>query len=279
MWLVKLLLLFGAVYLGLLVVMFFQQTRMLFPTDLAAAAGGPAPPGAEPLDLTTRDGAQLRGIHIAPNQPPAREALLIIGFGGNAWNANHMAAYLHEIFPEANVVAFHYRGYPPSSGQPSAAALLSDAPAIFDRAAASVGSRQVVAVGFSIGAAVAAHLATRRLVTGLILVTPFDSLAALGREHFAWAPVSMILRHHLNPDEYVHGSTTPTAVIAAERDTIVPPRRTEALRRAIPVLVFDRTIADADHNDLYERDEFRAAMTEALAHIRSARRGTADSLM
>ena len=36
-----------------------------------------------------------------------------------------MALYLHERVPECDVVAFHYRGYRPSTGQPSAEALLS----------------------------------------------------------------------------------------------------------------------------------------------------------
>ena len=69
--------------------------------------------------------------------------------------------------------------------------------------------------------------------------------------------------------EYVQDVTTPTALIAAGADTIVPPRRAEAVRRAIPALVFDRTIVDADHNDLYNRPDFHAAMVEALSRIRS----------
>ncbi len=34
----------------------------------------------------------------------------------------------------------------------------------------------IIAIGFSIGSAVAAYLARHRPVAGLILVTPFDSL-------------------------------------------------------------------------------------------------------
>ncbi len=65
----------------------------------------------------------------------------------------------------------------------------------------------------------------------------------------------------------MRGSVTPTSVIAAGRDTIVPPQRTEAVRRSIPALVLDRTIAYADHNDLYDHPDFKAAMVEALARI------------
>jgi pimeloyl-ACP methyl ester carboxylesterase len=59
-----------------------------------------------------------------------------------------------------------------------------------------------------------------------------------------------------------------TAVIAGERDTLIPPTGTEALRRKVPNLVFDRSIAGAGHNDIDERPEFRQAMREAIAVVK-----------
>jgi ribosomal protein S3 len=37
-----------------------------------------------------------------------------------------------------------------------------------------------------------------------------------------------------------------------------------------PNLVFERIIAEAGHNDLYDRPAFRQAMQEALSRIRAA---------
>jgi uncharacterized protein len=34
----------------------------------------------------------------------------LLGFGGNAWNAEATAFTLHALFPHREVVAFHYRG-------------------------------------------------------------------------------------------------------------------------------------------------------------------------
>jgi hypothetical protein len=56
----------------------------------------------------------------------------LLGFGGNAWKAGTMALTLHRLFPDRDVVAFHYRGYSPSGGKPSTQALLSDSLTIFD---------------------------------------------------------------------------------------------------------------------------------------------------
>jgi hypothetical protein len=57
------------------------------------------------------------------------------------------------------------------------------------------------------------------------------------------------------------------AIIAAERDQIIPPARTEALRKQVPNLVFDRTIRRAGHNDIYQRSDFQAAMRNALGRL------------
>jgi hypothetical protein len=69
--------------------------------------------------------------------------------------------------------------------------------------------------------------------------------------------------------DFVRGSPVPTALIVAERDTIVPARRGAALRQAVANLVFEGAI-DAGHNDLYGRPAFAAAMREALARIEAA---------
>ena len=266
----KLLLVPLAIYILIAAILFFAQTAILFPAGRVPPAD-PPPPGSEPLDLVAPSGDRLVGLHI-PAAPPAPAAgrLLLLGFSGNAWNAAASAAYLHDLFPHADVVAFHYRGYAPSGGVPDAAAMQQDALLIHDLAKARVGPARTVAVGFSVGSGVAPWLAAHRPLDGLILVTPFDSLAELSAGHYPWLPVRLLLRHRMEPAADLRGSRLPVAIIAAGRDRTVPSARTDALRRAVPDLVFDRTIAGASHNDIYDRAEFRAAIRAALARVLGA---------
>ena len=257
------------VYLLVCAALFFMQSSMIFPVDHV----GPdvrLPANTERLDLAAASGEHLHGVHI----PPVRrhgERLLILGFGGNGANASGTAARLHDLFPEADVVTFYYRGYPPSEGSPSAAALREDALAIHDLARARVRPSRTVAVGFSIGSAVAASLSARRPLDGLILVTPFDSLGVVAAGHYPWLPVRLLFRNAMEPGEDLQASPTPTAIIAGGRDRLVPSARTQALRLAAPQLVFDRTIEEAGHNDIYDHPDFAPAMREALSKMR--RRG------
>jgi pimeloyl-ACP methyl ester carboxylesterase len=216
--------------------------------------------------VDTPDGHKLAGVHIRP-RGQTQAPRLVLGFGGNAWNGQHVAEYLHELYPDDDVVAFHYRGYAPSTGSPSADALIADAPRIYDIAVEQLKPSRVIAVGFSIGSGIAAQLAARRRLDGLILVTPFDSLKAVAQSIYPWLPIGPFFQHEIDAAGALAKVDVPVAILAAERDEIVPPARTDALRTHVRNLIFDRTIGGVGHNDIYATAQFHAAMAEALHRL------------
>ena len=242
--------------------MFEFQSHLIFPTH-AVPPAGPLPPNAERLPVSAADGNLLQGIYIPPDRRD-RSRTLVLGFGGNGWNGQDVAEYLHELFPAHDVVAFHYRGYAPSTGRPSANALITDAPLVYDAAVERTRPAHVVAVGFSIGSGIAAQLFTSRKLTGLILVTPFDSLKAVAQSMYPWLPIGPFFEHEIDAAAALKGSQVPVAIIAAEFDQIVPADRTAGLRKVVPNVVFDRMIGGAGHNDIYSRSEFQEDMREAF---------------
>ena len=253
-------------FAAVILFMTWSQDDFIFPIH----AVGPPPKlaaGAERLQIRTPDGQTLHGVHIPPSQEKSGPRLLILGFGGNAWNGEDVAAFLHESFPQAHVVVFHYRGYRPSTGRPSTEALVEDAPLVLKAAIERVRPERTIVVGFSIGTGVGATLAKRRDVTGLILVTPFDSLKKVAGSLYPWLPVGLFFHHELDAAGALKGSQVPVAIIGADSDEIIPRSRTDGLRKIVPNLVLDRTISRAGHNDIYQRSEFREAMDEALAAI------------
>ncbi len=241
--------------------MFDFQTQIMFPTH-AVAPPGPLPRGAERHKIETSDSDVLHGVHIPGG--PRRNRTLILGFAGNAWNSEDAATYLHKLYPEADIVAFHYRGYRPSTGSPSVEALLQDAPLVYDYATELLAPRRTIAVGFSIGSGVAAELAQKRPLDGLILVTPFDSLKAVASGQYPFLPVGALFPHDMDAAKALRRSKVPAAIIAAADDTLIVPRRTDALRASVGNLRFDRTIRGAGHNDVYYNQQFHQAMHEAI---------------
>ena len=246
-------LLLAAIYLG--------QTRLLFPAH-AVGAAGPLPTNGQRL-LIDGAGHRLHGIHLRPLRTSTDDPL-VLAFGGNAWNAESAAAYVHDLFPDSHVVAFHYRGYPPSEGLAGARALHDDALLIHDWAKETFRHRKIITVGFSIGSGVAAHLAAQRPIDGAILVTPFDSLGAVAGHHYPWLPVRWLFRHRMDSADELSRSEVPVALLVAGNDRLIPPARADALAKAARNVVFSRTIAGASHNDIYDRGEFRVAIGAAM---------------
>jgi uncharacterized protein len=263
--LVKAVLSIVALWAALVVALALMQGAILFPRAMVGAA--PELPGTtQRLRLLRPDGVELHGVLI-PGPNPNRPVLL--GFGGNAWNAESMALFIHQNMPEYSVAAFHYRGYSPSSGRPSSAALLTDAEAIFDWLYAG-GMTEQIAIGFSIGSGIAAHLAATRPLRGAVLVTPFDSLGAVARQNLPWAPVTLFFRNEMNTLAALENNTLPLALILATRDEVIGPARAEALVTALqsgqhpPVLI---ARIDAGHNDIYAHKEFGPTLRAALGAL------------
>lgn len=247
--------------------LFVMQDDMLFPRKATRPPVEPLPDAAEDWTLAGGDGATLHGVYI-----PARAGgtPVVLGFAGNAWNAQDFAVFLHERVPRADVVAFHYRGYAPSEGAPSERALVADARVIVDRLHERWPERPLVPVGVSIGSGVAAAVVAERDVAGAVLVSPFDSIRAVAQARYPWAPVGLLLRHPFDSAARLDDATTPIAVISAGRDALVQPERTAALVRAAANVVDHHVFADADHGSLYDEPGFAAALADAVDAVLAA---------
>ena len=87
------------------------------------------------------------------------------------------------------------RGYGASEGQAVRAALFADALAVFDTLTRrpDVDASRIVLFGRSLGSAVATYVAAERPVAGVVLVSPFASMVEVGRHHYPWLPVGLLL--------------------------------------------------------------------------------------
>jgi hypothetical protein len=168
------------------------------------------------------------------------------------------------------VVAFHYRGYAPSEGDPGERALVADALSIVDRLRTRWPERPIVPVGASIGTGVAAAVLAERDVAGAVLISPFDSVRAVARERYPWVPVGRLLRHPFESAARLADVPRPVAVISAGRDDLVRPERTAALVDRLPHLVAHHVFADADHGSLYDEPGFADALARSLDAVLAA---------
>lgn len=255
----------GAALYGIFVGgLYLLQDHMIFRRDIAAKGSYPLPPGNERLELRASNGDRLVGNLV---RATGRSRGLVIGFSGNAWNADDCTTFLAHRLKDVDIAVFHYRGYAPSEGRPSEAALFEDALLIHDTLVQGLAPKRTYAFGFSLGSGVAAYLASQRPLAGQLLVTPFDSIEAVAASRYKVVPVRYLLKHPFRSTAHLDGKPVPTAVILASDDRIVPRERSERLIAALADPVMVETIPESTHGGIYDMEAIDVLLRAALDRL------------
>ncbi len=262
------LLVVAAVVIGIAAAAWWVQDRLIFfPQPVVSTSHLPA--AAVALEVAATDGTRLRGWMLAATASPAPT---LIYFGGNAEEVSWTLADAR--WPrDWTRVGFNYRGYGASEGVPGEAALVADAQTIFDEVARrpDVDPQRIVVFGRSLGTGVAVSLASVRPVAGVVLVSPYDSLAAVGRSHYPFLPVSLLLRHRFESLALAKAIRAPMLAIVAADDAIIPPERSRALFDAWGGSKRWQSIERADHNDVSMHDAFWRSIGAFVEELRASR--------
>ena len=258
------LILVAAIALGIPAVAWLAQDHLIFfPQPATSTAHLPA--HAAPFTVTADDGTRLHGWIASGSALPAPA---VIYFGGNAEEVSFTLA--DPRWPrEWSIVALNYRGYGASEGSPGERVLAADALSIYDAVAARQGidPNRIVPFGRSLGTALAAHVAAERPVAGAVLVSPFDSLTAIGNHHYPWLPVSLLLRHRFDARADAARSRVPLHAIVAGSDGIISVERSRALYDAWAGPKSWQVVPENDHNTLGATADFWNGIARFLARF------------
>jgi len=182
----------------------------------------PSERGLEYEDVSFRagDGTLLHGWFL-----PGKGRGTLLFCHGNAGNISHRLDSL-EIFHRLglSVFLFDYRGYGISEGKPSEEGVYSDVEGAWRWLTEERGIRPeaIVLFGRSLGGAAAAWAAQKYSPAGLILESTFTSLADIGKHHYFFLPVKLIVGNSFDTLGKMKNISCPVLVAASPEDEIVP---------------------------------------------------------
>ena len=220
------------VYVALLLYAYFGQAGMLYLPNLPSRELSATPQAIglryENIWLRTEDGVRLHGWYI----PAASARGTVLFFHGNAGNISHRLDSIR-IFNSLrlSVFIFDYRGYGQSEGRPSERGTQRDALAVWRFATEERGlaPHRIVLFGRSLGAAVAALLATQKQPGALIVESAFTSVPDIAAEFYWWLPVRWLSRFDYATRDYLASARCPVLVVHSMDDEIIPFHHGEAL--------------------------------------------------
>ena len=249
-----------AAYGALLVALWFGQERLLFAPDvLPASHRFTVEPDVHELWIDV-PGARLNALHLRLPKPDG-VVFFLHGNGGNleSWFVNA------GFYRQANLDLFmiDYRGYGKSSGRiESQDQLEADVRAAWAAVAPRYAGQRRVIYGRSLGSGLAATLAVEVQPELTVLVSPFESMAAMASEHYPWVP-SAVLRYPMRTDLALPQIRGPVWMAHGELDALIPPRHAERLLVRQPRARLLR-VAGAGHNDIQEFDTYLDGLRAAL---------------
>ena len=241
----------GALFLGFLALVWVSQRHLIYiPSGEILPPSPGLPAGLEEVSLETEDGLRLGAWFIPPAGKRPVPAVLVLN--GNAGNRSYRSP-LAEALSRAGlaVLLFDYRGYGGNPGSPSETGLSLDARAARRYLAGrpDVDASRMVYFGESLGAAVALALAEKYPPAALVLRSPFTSMVDIGRLHYPFLPVRLLLKDHYLSLERIARIRCSILILAGDRDRIIPIRQSRKLFEAAQEPKRFSVIPGADHND------------------------------
>jgi uncharacterized protein len=250
----------GLAYVAFLILLRLSESRLVYapgPSRTLApprSALGLAP---ERVEIATDDRVTLVAwIVRAPGGDTGGRWLLIChGNAGNLADAGRPEHYAGLRGLGLNLLAFDYRGYGESGGQPTEAGLYRDAEGAYRLLRDSLGvpPERIVLFGHSLGSAVAVELATRVPSAGLILEGALTSLVARAQEVYPYVPVRWIARSRYASIDKIGRVSVPKLFLHARSDDVIPIAHGRRLYEAAPPPKTFATLVGG-HGDAFDTD-------------------------
>lgn len=211
-------------YVGSVLWLMTQETRLVFQAGETLSAGRP-PFAYEQLDIPRTDGARQFAWRM-PLASPGPSPWVLFLHGNASTIASHVNISHYRLLRGAglNVFAPEYRGFSGLEGTPTEETLAADARAAYDylTGPGRVPPSQIVVYGWSLGSAVAVRLAADVQQAAVILEGAPASLADIGQRRYPFFPIQLVMRSRFESIRKVHRIRAPLLFLHSPDDEVIP---------------------------------------------------------
>ncbi|MDP1771789.1 MAG: alpha/beta hydrolase [Methylobacter sp.] len=237
------------IYLMLLLIVFLFQRKMIYFPDTYSIEHQQQLADQANLKLWPSPD-DYRGLIAKTSQATGKGTIIV--FHGNAGSATDRTYYLDALEKQGyRVILAEYPGYAARNGAPSEAALIADGIQTAKQALNDFGE-PIFLWGESLGSGVVGGIVQSGQipVKGIVLVTPFDSMADVAQHHYWFFLAKWLIKDKFDNIKNLKNYSGNTAMLLAEQDEIIPNKHSLKLFESLHQPKKLWSFKEANHNTL-----------------------------
>ncbi len=211
-------------YALVLIVVFFFQGNLLYHPSVDNYLKDQVvnePTEIEKIKITTQDKIDLMAWFYNRNLEKFKTILFFHGNAGSLENRTYKLNHFKDL--NVNFLIIAWRGFSGNKGKPNEMGLYEDAEsAIKWLKMKGVNEKNIILYGESLGTGVVVQVAQNKNYAGVILESPFTSMVNMGKKHYPFFPVSLLLKDKFESYKKIKKVSVPVLVLHGKKDKIVP---------------------------------------------------------
>ena len=175
----------------------------------------------EEIFIETDENIKLKSWFIEKDLKKFKTILLFHGNAGNLFNRVYKLNELNKL--DLNILLISWRGFSGNKGKPTEKNLYHDAgEAVKWLNSLGVNNKDIILYGESLGTGVATELGKKNIFGGIILESPFTSIAKAAKIYYPYLPINLILKDRYDSIKKIQSITVPILIMHGKKDNIVP---------------------------------------------------------
>ena len=148
----------------------------------------------------------------------------ILYFHGNAGDLTNRVHKLNELNKlDVNILIISWRGFSGNQGKPTEKNLYNEARKSVEWLnEIGVTSKNIILYGESLGTGVATELGQNNSFSGIVLESPFTSIADAAKIYYSYLPVNLLLKDRYDTIKKIKNIKIPVLIMHGKKDNIVP---------------------------------------------------------
>lgn len=148
----------------------------------------------------------------------------ILYFHGNAGDLTNRVHKLNELNKlDVNILIISWRGFSGNQGKPTEKNLYNDARKSVEWLnETGVTNKNIILYGESLGTGVATELGQNNSFSGIVLESPFTSIADAAKIYYPYLPVNLLLKDRYDSIKKIKNIKIPILIMHGKKDNIVP---------------------------------------------------------